>query len=84
MVEGTYETEGGDLPYYFQGLFDNSHGQMGAIVDQPGYIVLRHLGKLLLEYAFEPRKDDKALALIVVVDHPELNLAIALFDHCWL
>lgn len=57
---------------------------MGAIIDQPGDIVLGHLGKLLLEYAFEPRKDDKALALIVVVDHPELNLAIALLDNCGL
>lgn len=57
---------------------------MSPVIDQPGYIVLWHLRQLLLKYALEPREDDKALALVIIIDHSKLNLAIALLDHCWL
>ena len=53
---------------------------MGTVVYEAGDVVLGHLGQLFLEDAFQAREDDEALALVVVVDHSKLDLAIALFD----
>ena len=54
---------------------------MRSVIYQSSDIVLRHLGELLLEDAFESREDDKALPLVIVVDNAKLYLAIALFDY---
>lgn len=37
---------------------------------------------MFLKYALEPREYYKALSLVIVVDDPELDVAIALLDHC--
>jgi hypothetical protein len=57
---------------------------MCAIVHQAGYVVLGHLGKLLLKDTFEPCKDNKTLSLVVIVDHAEFDLAISFLDNCGL
>jgi len=54
---------------------------MRPIVHQPRNIVFGHFRQLLLEYAFQASEDDQAFALVVVVDHSEFNLAVALFDN---
>ena len=54
---------------------------MCAIVDKASYVLLRHLGQLFLEDAFQPSKYDIALAGIVIVNHSELNVAMTLFDN---
>lgn len=69
-----------DSPHNLQGLLDYSHAEMRAVVYQARNIVLWHFGQLFLEYAFKTGKDDCGLAIIVVVDHPKLDLAIAFFD----
>jgi hypothetical protein len=53
---------------------------MRPIVHQPRNIVFGHFRQLFLEDAFQTGEDDQAFALVVVVDHPKFNLAIALFD----
>ena len=54
---------------------------MCAIIDQAGYVVLGHLGQLLLEDAFESCQDNETLSLVVVVDHAEFDLAISFLDN---
>ena len=51
---------------------------MGTVVDQSGYIVLRHLGQLLLEDAFQTGQNNKTFPAVIVVDNPKLDLAITL------
>ena len=51
---------------------------MGTVVDQSGYIILRHLGQLLLEDAFQTGQNNKTFPAVIVVDNPKLDLAIAL------
>ena len=53
---------------------------MRSIVDQPSYVVLRHLWQLLLVDAFEACEDDGTLAGAVVINDAELDLAVAFFD----
>lgn len=53
---------------------------MRPIVHQPGNVVLGHLRQLFLKDAFQPGEDDEAFTFVVVVDHSEFNLAIALLD----
>lgn len=55
---------------------------MGTVVYQTGYIVLWHFGELLLENALEACEDDEALALVVIINNTELNLAISFLDNC--
>ena len=74
----------GGLPDYFEGFLDNSDGEMRTIVYQTRNVVFWHLGQLLLKYALQACKDDKAFASIVIVDHSELNLAGAFLHNCWL
>ena len=52
---------------------------MGTVVDQSGYIVLRHLGQLLLEDAFQTGQNNETFPAVIVVDNPKLDLAITLF-----
>lgn len=54
---------------------------MRPIVHQPRNIVFRHFRQLFLEDAFQASEDYQAFALIVIIDYPELNLAITLFDN---
>lgn len=54
---------------------------MGTVIYQPRYVILRHLGKLFLEYTFQPGQYDQAFSCIVVVDDTEFDLAIALFEN---
>lgn len=54
---------------------------MGPIVYQAGDVVLGHLRKLLLKDAFQAGEDDQTFALVVVVDDPELDFSVALFNH---
>ena len=54
---------------------------MGSIVNEAGYVVLWHLGQLLLEYALQPRENDCAVSRAVVVYHAKLDFAITfLYD----
>ena len=59
-------------------MFDDSHGKVRTVIYQSCYIVLRHLRELLLKYAFKSGQDNDAVAAIVIIDDPELNIAIAL------
>jgi len=54
---------------------------VGAVVDKPGYVILRHLRQLLLEDAFEAGKNDKAIMVAIIVDDPELDVAVSFFDY---
>lgn len=54
---------------------------MRPIIDKPCYIVLWHLRQLFLEYALQACQDDGALPPPVVVDHPELDFVVPLFDN---
>jgi hypothetical protein len=65
-------------------VFDDRNGEMGFIVDEAGYIVFGHFGKLFLEDTFQASEDYVAFAGIVVVHHSELDYAILLFKHRWL
>ncbi|KAH0357224.1 histone acetyltransferase, partial [Aureobasidium melanogenum] len=69
-----------DAAHNFEGLFDDGHGKMSAIVDETGNVVLGHLRQLFLEDTFEAGQDDVALVVAIVVDSSELDLAVALFD----
>ena len=51
---------------------------MGTVIDQSGDIVLRHLGQLLLEDAFQTGQNNQTFPAVIVVDNPKLDLAIAL------
>ena len=51
---------------------------MGTVVDQSGYIVLRHLGQLLLEDTFQTSQNNETFPAVIVVDNPKLDLAITL------
>lgn len=70
----------GDAADDLERLLDDGNGEMGPVVDEAGDVVLGHLGELLLEDAFEAGEDDEGLALVVVVDHPELDFALALLE----
>lgn len=69
------------IPNYLQRMLDNRDGQMRSIIHQPGDIILGHLGELLLENAFQPRKNHKAVARPVVIDHPEFNVSSTLLKN---
>ena len=79
----TLEGPVGDATYHFQRLLDDGHGQMGAVVDETGDVVLGHLRQLFLKDTLEASQDDVALAIAIVVDSSELDLAIALLDDGW-
>jgi len=72
------------IPNDFERLLDDSHREMGSIVDQPRYVVLWHLWELLLEDAFQTSHYDQAFPSIVVVNDAEFDLAIALLYDSWL
>jgi hypothetical protein len=71
-----------DLPHYLKRPLDDRHREMSPVVDETGNVVLRHLWKLLLEDAFQPSEDDKAVASIVVVHNSEFYFSGTLFDDC--
>lgn len=54
---------------------------MRPIIHQPRNIVFGHFRQLFLKYAFQTGEDNQAFALIVVIDDPKLDLAVALFDN---
>ena len=66
------------IPNNFERFFNDSYREMGTVVDQSSYVVFRHLGKLFLKDAFETSQNYQTFPAIVVVDNPELDLAIAL------
>lgn len=55
---------------------------MGPIVHQTSNVVFGHFGKLFLEDAFQTGQDDEVLTLVIIINHSEFNLSIALFDYC--
>ena len=69
-----------DAANNFQRLLDNGDGQMSAIVNKSGNVILRHLWELFLKDALETGENYEGFALVVVVDYSEFDLAIALFD----
>ena len=73
-----------NIPDDFKRLLDNSHGQMGTVVDQSSNIVFWHFWKLLLEDTLETSHNDHALSRVVVVNDAKFNLAIAFLCDSWL
>ena len=69
------------LPNNLEGFLNYGHREMGAVVDETGYVVFWHFGKLFLEDTLQTGEDNKALARVVIVDHPELDFTGALFNH---
>ena len=57
---------------------------MCSIVYQSGNVVFWHLGELFLEDTLETCEDYEGFRRAVVVCDAEFNLAVALFDDCWL
>lgn len=53
---------------------------MRPVVDETSDVVLGHLRKLFLEDTLQASKNNERLAVAVVVDHAEFDLAIPLFD----
>lgn len=79
LLDSTQRLYSEYIPHDFEWFLNDSHGQMGSIVDQPRYVVFWHLWELLLEDTFEPSHYDQAFPGIVVVNDAKLDLAIALF-----
>ena len=65
----------GHSPHNLEGIFDNCHRQMRAVVNKSSNIVLRHLRELLLKNVLEARENDETLPAPIIVDHAELDLA---------
>lgn len=72
----------GNSPNDLERLLDDGHTQVRPIVYEAGYIVLGHLGELLLEDTLEAGKDDVRVVATVIIDDSKLNLAISLLDDC--
>ena len=53
---------------------------MCSIVHQSRNIIFRHFRQLFLEDTFQTGEDDVGVVTAVVVDHSELDFAVALFD----
>jgi hypothetical protein len=68
------------LPNHLEWLLHDGDAHVRPVVDQPCNVVLGHLRQLFLEYALQAGQDDGALPPAVVVDHAELNVAVALLD----
>lgn len=66
----------------FQRHFHDGQRQVSAIIDETCDVIFGHFGELLLEQAFETRKDNRALSGGIVVDHSVFDLTISLFHHC--
>ena len=73
-----------DATHYLQRLFDYCYRQVRSVVDESRDIILGHLGQLFLENTLKTCEDNKGFPLIVVVHHPELDLAGPLFNDSWL
>jgi hypothetical protein len=78
------EGSNGSPSYYFQRFLDNGYRDMTSIINQSSYVVFGHLGELFLEYAFQAGENDHTFTLVVIVDHPELDVSISFFQYCWL
>ena len=52
MSASAFERGRPSIPNNFKRFLDDSYGEMGPVIDQSGYVVLRHFGQLLLEDAF--------------------------------
>lgn len=76
----TFEGSICDTAHDLEWLLDNGDGEMGSIVDESRNVIFGHFGELLLKDAFEACENDEGFALVVVVDHPEFDFAIALFN----
>lgn len=76
-----FEGSIGNSPYNLEGLLDDGDRQVSSIVNKSRNIILRHLGELFLKDAFEAGQNDERLALVVVVDYSEFDLAIALLNN---
>lgn len=59
-------------------------GQVGAVADETGDVILGHFGQLFLEEAFEACEYDAAFSGAVIVDDSELDVAVSFFYDCWL
>jgi hypothetical protein len=55
---------------------------MSAVVDKTCNVIFGHFRELLLEQAFEARKNDPAVSGAVIVDNSKFNLAISFFYNC--
>lgn len=64
-------------PYDFKRFLHDSHGKMGAIIDQSCNVIFWHFRKLLLKYTFQTSHDDEALSSIVIVDNAKLDIPIS-------
>ena len=73
---------GVNVPHNLQRLLHDSYAHMCSIVDKTCNVIFGHFGELLLEQAFETRKDNRTLSGGIVVDHSVFDLTISLFHHC--
>lgn len=61
--------------------FDNSDGEMSAIIHEARDVVLGHLWKLFLKQILETREHDRITSAAIIVDHSEFDLAIMFLNH---
>ena len=52
MSASAFERKGPSIPNNFKRFLDDSYREMGPVIDQSSYVVLRHFRQLLLEDAF--------------------------------
>ena len=52
MLASAFERKRPNIPNNFKRFLDDSYGEVGPVVNQSGYVVLRHFGQLLLENTF--------------------------------
>ena len=58
VLDSRREHDSVHIPNYFKRFLHDRHRKMGPIVDQPRYIVLWHLGELLLEDTLESSQNN--------------------------
>ena len=65
-------------------MLNDRHGNVSTVIHETGYIVLRHLGQLLLKDAFQSSKDYSVHMGSVIVDHVHFDFTVTLLDNRWL